>query len=220
MHPTSSRTAGPKCELPLQTLRFPSRFAATGFELDVPVGWVEQTVPDEDTAFDQWHEFVTLAHVCTPDTAFTLTVSARPALEDGAVSDWAAQLLEHHGLQFWTLGEQSLGCHGALAGEGVRGTAFGPVRSLYVFAEDGQRLLMLQLEGPEALGGVLASLWNTILGSFRLREPFGPTVTLWPPLEVPAEPSPATWPQPMQQAGGQGETGAQPGLGKIGSVAG
>lgn len=170
----------------LHSWRFPSRVAALGFSLRLPLDWQAEWLPDEDPDFADPNYLMPLATVRARNAAVRLEIGARPAFEDGAVSDWAWQLLEEEGLPRPALHEHRLGDLGALVGESVGYTASGLMHLRFAFAEDGQRLVRVVLRAPYVLADAVDPIWFTALDSFRLESPFGPTVTLWSPAETSA----------------------------------
>lgn len=168
----------------LHTWRFPSRVAALGFGLKLPSDWNTEWLPDEDPDFGDAGYLMPLASVSARTAAVSLTVSARPAYEEGAVSDWAWELLEQQSLPRPALHEHRLGDLPALVGESVGYSATGLVHLRFAFAEDGQRLIRVMLRAPYMLADAVDALWFSALDSFALDDPFGPTVTLWSPADT------------------------------------
>lgn len=168
----------------MHTWRFPSRVAALGFGLQLPFDWAAAWLPDEDPDFGDSAYLMPLASVAARNAAVSLDVSARPAYEDGAVSDWAWQLLERQGLPRPALHEYRMGDMPALVGESVGYSATGLVHLRFAFAEDGQRLVRVMLRAPYVLADAVDALWFSALDSFVLDNPFGPTATLWPLAET------------------------------------
>jgi hypothetical protein len=164
--------------------RFPSRVAALGFGVALPSDWNADWLPDEDPNFGDAGYLMPLAAVSTRTAAVCLTVSARPAYEEGSVSDWAWQLLELQGLPRPALHEYRMGDLPALVGESVGYSAKGLTQIRFAFAEDGQRLIRMMLRAPYVLADAVDSVWFSALDSFTLEDPFGPTVTLWSPAEA------------------------------------
>lgn len=167
-----------------QSWRFPSRVAALGFSLRLPLDWTSEWLPDEDPDFGDPAYLMPLATVIAPQAAARLEFSARPAYEEGAVSDWAWQLLEDEGLPRPALHEHRLGDLSALVGESVGYTSAGLMHLRFAFAEDGQRLVRAVLRAPYVLADAVDAIWFNALESFRLEDPFGPTVTLWSPADT------------------------------------
>ena len=82
----------------------PGRIADLGFRMAVPKDWQVPELPAEDVDFSDPTKFVPLMVAVAPYAAIALTVCARPAYENGAVSDWAA-----HRTPRWPVGGWSWG---------------------------------------------------------------------------------------------------------------
>ena len=84
--------------LSFQPRTFSARIADLGFTVDLPEDWVTQELPAEEPDFSDPTRLVPLAVVCAPHAAIALTFAARPAYEDGTVTDWTWYLLQQAGL--------------------------------------------------------------------------------------------------------------------------
>lgn len=168
----------------LRSRHFESRIANLGFDVTLPHDWVSHELPQDDADFSNTTHLIALAAVMAPHSMIVFTVAARPAYEDGTLSDWSRFLLEQHGLEPRSFGEHHLGPLPALIGEAVQDSDLGPMHVRFLFAEDGQRLINVTLLAPQVLADVVAPVWFAALDSFALTDPRGPTVALWPPIEV------------------------------------
>lgn len=134
---------------------FPARLADLAFAMDVPVGFVEVPIPEEDTDFDDPTKSAPLAVLSSPVAVAVVTVAARPAYADGTVLDWLRYLSSHYGIDLQHVLIRTVG-----TGEGHPGvTAFGvqfqegtKVNLMLVAFEDGGRFVT-------ALGLCPAELW-------------------------------------------------------------
>lgn len=167
----------------LHTWRFPSRVAALGLKVQLPSDWAPVWLPDEDPDFGDAAYLMPLASVAARNGAVSMSIDARPANEEESVADWAWQLLELQGLPRPALHEHRMGNLPALVGESVNYSAKGLMHVRFAFVEDGQRLIRVTLRAPYVLADAVDSLWLTALESFRLDDPFGPTLTLWSPAD-------------------------------------
>lgn len=167
----------------VHTWRFPSRVAALGLKVQLPSDWMPQWLPDEDPDFGNAAYLMPLACVAAPQGAVSLSIDARPAHEEVSVADWAWGLMELQGLPRPALHEYRMGKLTALVGESANYSAKGLMHVRFAFVEDGQRLIRLSLEAPYVLADAVDALWFAALDSFRLDDPFGPTLTLWSPAE-------------------------------------
>src|SRR5262245_55944314 len=93
----------------LATRTFPSRIADLGFAVSLPSDWINHTLPEEDTNFDEPTKLVALAVITAPHAAIVLSVAARPAYSDGTLSDWGRFLLEKDSANVRAMGEGRLG---------------------------------------------------------------------------------------------------------------
>ncbi|MBI5254978.1 MAG: hypothetical protein HY855_00655 [Burkholderiales bacterium] len=183
--------------------RFPARTASLGFSLRLPAEWPSHALPDEAPDFSDPAQLLPLATVSAPHAAIVFSVAARPAYAEGSLSGWALYLLAQQGLRTPGLGEAVLGAAqgpgglAAVTGEAERPCELGVTRVRFALFEDGGRLVLLRLSASAAMADVLGDLWQAAIGSFRLDEPAGPTVPLWPPgqrapMAVPAPPAAPT----------------------------
>ncbi len=113
--------------------------------------------------------------------AVVFTVAARPAFDDGTLSQWLdhfarVNLQDPGPVEVEELsGRPAVSCWGIQISDGV------VLRARAVFVEDGGKLLVLNVMAPDDLWGSLASTLVTILRSFELITPAGATVALCPP---------------------------------------
>lgn len=179
-------------DLPSSCYEVPARIASLGFRVDLPSDWQAHELPDESLNFDDPRYMVSLSVITAQHSALVFAVAARPAFDDGTVSDWSRYLIAEAGLSPRTQGEGQLGDLPALLGEAVLKSDAGPMLVRYAFAEDGGRFLNLTLTAPLMLAGALQGVWSRVLTSFTLDDPRGATVPVWPAATVPEQvPQPA-----------------------------
>jgi hypothetical protein len=173
----------------LATRTFPSRIADLGFALTLPGDWISHELPAETPNFDDPAQLVALAVVTAPHSAIVLAVAARPAYSEGTLSDWGRWLLEKESASVRAMGEGKMGSLPALIAEATKDSEVGTLVLRTAFAEDGARLINLTLTAPELLANAVLPIWQAALESFSLSTPRGATVPVYPPVEVPAQPS-------------------------------
>lgn len=162
-------------------LNVPSRVADLGFHVDLPGDWTVHDLADDDLNFDNPTRLVGLIAVTAPHAAIVFSAAARPAYNDGTVSDWARYLIGHHGLAPRTQGAGQLGDLPAFIGTATQDSELGAMLVRYAFVEDGGRLIQVNLMAPELLASALENTWQDVLASFGLDSPKGATVPVWPP---------------------------------------
>lgn len=176
-------------DLPFSSYEVPARIASLGFRVDLPSDWQAHDLPDETLNFDDPLYMVTLSVITARHSALVFAVAARPAYEDGTVSDWSRYLIAQAGLSPRTQGDGQLGSLPALLGEAVLQSDTGPMLVRHAFAEDGGRLINLTLTAPMMLAGAVQGVWTRVLASFTLDDPRGATVPVWPAVSAPVAPS-------------------------------
>ncbi len=178
---------------------FPSRIADLGFRVQLPAEWISHTLPDEDADFSNPSFCYPLAIVTAPHSVVVFAVGARPAYEDGTLSDWARYLAGESGLQLRAMGAGAMGTMPAIMGEAVQDSDLGPMVVRFAFCEDGQRLLNITFTAPEQLDSAVRGVWFKAVESFTLETPRGTTVALHPAPEPP-QPAPEPEPEPEPAA--------------------
>ncbi len=161
-------------------LTVPSRAADLGFAVELPGDWQLHTLPDDHLNFEDSTRMLPLVVATAPQAAIVFSAAARPAYNDGTVSDWARFLLDHSALVPSTQGLGAVGDLQALVGECTQDSELGPMCVRFAFAEDGGRLLSLSLSAPQMLAQAMLPVWQQALSSFMLHSPKGPTVRVWP----------------------------------------
>lgn len=176
-------------KIDLASRAFPSRIADLGLTLSLPRDWIAHDLPEEPLNFEDPTKLVPLIVVTAPHAAIVLAIAARPAYEDGTLSDWGRFLLENESAGLRAMGEGSLGALPALIAEATKDSEVGTLVMRTAFAEDGGRLINLTLTAPELLADAVLPVWQAALESFTLATPRGSTVRVYPPATKRAEPS-------------------------------
>ena len=158
-----------------------ARVAGLGFRFLRPTDWVLVDLPAEQLDTTNPYAFLPLGICVARYGAVVFTVAARPAFDDGTLSQWLdhfarVNLQDPGPVEAEELsGRAAVGCWGIQLNDGV------VLRARAVFVEDGGKLLVLNVMAPDELWGSLASTLVTILRSFELTTPAGATVALCPP---------------------------------------
>ena len=155
----------------LATRAFPSRIADLDFSLLLPRDWISHDLPEEPLNFEDPTKLVALAIVTAPHAAIVLALAARPAYDDGTISDWGRWLLENESAGVRAMGEGRLGAMPALIAEATKDSEVGTLVLRTAFAEDGARLLNVTLTAPELLADAVRPVWQAVLDSFALGTP-------------------------------------------------
>jgi hypothetical protein len=151
----------------------PGRIADLGFRIDVPQDWQIPELPAEDVDFSDPTRFVPLMLAVAPYAAIVLTVCARPAYENGAVSDWASYLLAINKIEESNFETRTVGQLNALTALGRQEQDGTLLETRFAFIEDGGRFLNLSLMAPAMLASSLEGVWTAALESFELESPKG-----------------------------------------------
>jgi hypothetical protein len=154
----------------------PGRIADLGFQMAVPQDWQIPELAAEDVDFSDPTKFVPLMIAVAPYAVIALTVSARPAYENGAVSDWAAYLLAINKIEESDFAARSVGQLNAMTALGRQEQDGIRIETRFAFIEDGGRLLNISLMAPAMLSSSLDEVWATALESFELESPKGQNV--------------------------------------------
>ncbi|MGJ5820568.1 hypothetical protein [Paludibaculum fermentans] len=167
---------------------FPARLADLGFEISVPSDWTVHDLPLEDVDFSNPIAFAPLMVATSPVAVVALTVSARPAYDNGSVRDWVTYLLENNEIQMTAGGPREVGpLEGimALGRQNQEGTWLD--HRFFIF-EDGGRLVNVNLMAPESIAGSFEPVWQAVMEYFKLSAPKGQTTPVSyvpPPAEEP-----------------------------------
>ena len=166
----------------------PARLANLGFRYLRPDDWIEAELPVEEYDFEKPTTCAPLAIVHPGFALIVFTVGARPAFSDGTVAQWLEYLLREQGYDPSPPEEEQLDAHRAVAcwlTTVENGTA---IRQRVMALEDGGRLLLLGALAPRDLWDGAEEKLATMLRSFTLERPQGPSFEL-APADRPLEPS-------------------------------
>ena len=167
----------------------PARLADLECELDVPPGFAEPPLPGGDTDFSDPSAMGALTLMASPVAAVFVTVSARPAYEDGSVMEWYSFLAGKFGIGTTSLMPGRVGGrvhrHAAVLAEGEMEQDGLRLKIVLAALEDGGRFVIVQAMCPEELWASFEGPLRKAVGSFELARPKGATAPLFPDTPVP-----------------------------------
>lgn len=161
---------------------YPALIADLEFSLELPVEFVEPEFPREDVDFADPTKMAPLMLASSPVATALITVSARPAYDDGCVEQWTRFLADHFGMTLTSVeagrvGDAS-GSHPAVlcrAEQVQDGTA---LTFFLATIEDGKRLLIVNGMCPTELLPSYGAALESGVRSMKLARPHGGTVPL------------------------------------------
>lgn len=165
---------------------FPSRIADLGFSLSLPRGFALPELPPGDPDFSNPTTMHPIGVGMSQVALAVLSVSARPAYDDGSVMDWLRYLADEQGLTLSTLMPGHVGPHPAVLADAHQEQDGMPLRLRLAALEDGARFLIIMAMSPAELWPSFGDAMGRALESFRLDNPRGPTAPLVPGTPVPA----------------------------------
>ena len=146
--------------------------------MDVPTGFHEAPIPEEDINFDDPTKSAPLAVLSSSVAVAVITVAARPVYADGTVLDWVRYLASHYGIDLQHVLIRNVG-----KGEGHPGvTAFGVqfqdgvrINLMLVAFEDGGRFVTAHGLCPAELWPSYGNALAAAVESITLERPQGST---------------------------------------------
>ena len=161
----------------IQTI-VPPRVADLAFVYDRPREFHVVELPPEQPRFEDANYFMPLHVSMAGYGAVLITVSARPAYEDGSVEDW----VRHHAGRLMgevqSVREGRVGELRGMVAEAVQESEAGRMRSRAFFFEDGGRLVVVGAMAPEAVWGSVEGMLQHAISTFRLAMARGQTTPL------------------------------------------
>lgn len=121
-----------------------------------------------------------LAVALTPYGPMVFTVAARPAFDDGAVSQWLEYICSAEGYQHTLVKETRIGDRPAVTCDATQKTDDVTMKMRFVLFEDGGRLFQMSAMAPEPLWAAAIEKMGPMLTSLELREARGTKVALFP----------------------------------------
>ncbi|MBL8693241.1 MAG: hypothetical protein JNJ88_04015 [Planctomycetes bacterium] len=157
-----------------------ARIADLEFTFLHPEGWVLKELPAEDTDFTNPTAYLPLT-ICTPtDLPLVFAVAARPAFDDGTVSEWLSWVVREQGFGEPEIERDDIGPHpavGCFAEQNQTEIAMGMRLAML---EDGGRIVTVSVLAPQVAFGEVAAAFSVMLHSFRLARPRGAKAALAP----------------------------------------
>ncbi|MBL9190214.1 MAG: hypothetical protein JNK23_22220 [Opitutaceae bacterium] len=159
-------------------------------------------LPAEEVDFSKGSQFMPLAIALTQYGPMVFTVAARPAFDDGAVSQWLEYICRADGYQHTPVKETRIGDRPAVTCDATQKADDVTMKMRFVLFEDGGRLIQMSAMAPEPLWDSAIKKMAPMLASLELREARGTKVPLFPGQPVPVsktegqtEPSPPPAPE-------------------------
>jgi hypothetical protein len=151
--------------------------ADLAFALDVPAEFVEPDVLREEIDFSDPTKSFPLLLVSSPVATALITVSARPAYDDGCVEQWLRFLADHFGMSLSSVrqgrvGDQESG-HPAVLAEAEQVQDGTLLRFRLAALEDGGRFVIVMAMAPAELWPSYGVALEAAVGSLRLTRPKG-----------------------------------------------
>ncbi len=142
-------------------------------------------LPAEEVDFSKGAQFMPLAVAITQYGPMVFTVAARPAYEDGTVSQWLDYICQAEGYAHTPVKETRLGAYPAVTCDATQKTDAVTMKMRFVLFEDGGRLIQMSAMAPEPLWDSAIKKMAPMLASLELRETRGTKVALFPGQPVP-----------------------------------
>lgn len=160
-----------------------------------PADFTIAELPPETPDFSDGAKFMPLAVAMTPYGPMVFTVAARPAFDDGAVSQWLEYICGQEGYPHSPVTATRVGNLPAVTCDAAQKADDGtPMKMRFVLLEDGGRLLQMAAMSPEVFWPAALTKMSPMLESFELREVRGSKVPLVPGGPPPQSLAPETPP--------------------------
>lgn len=158
-----------------------ARVPGLGFRYLRPTDWVQVDLPAEQLDVNNPTAFLPLGISVARYGAVLFTVAARPAFDDGTLSQWLDYIAKANQQDPGPIEREVLKGRDAVACWGVQRNDGLVMRARMVFLEDGGHLVALCAMAPDELWASLAATLYAVLHSFELTTPAGTKVPLCPP---------------------------------------
>ncbi len=145
-----------------------------------PADFKVADLPAEETDFSKGAQFMPLAIAVTQYGPMVFTVAARPAYEDGTVSQWLDYICSAEGYTHTPVKETRIGAYPAVTCDATQKADDITMKMRFMLFEDGGRLFQMSAMAPEALWDSAIKTMAPMLASLELRETRGTQVSLFP----------------------------------------
>ncbi len=164
-------------------------------------------LPADEVDFSKGAQFMPLAVAITQYGPMVFTVAARPAYEDGVVSQWLEYICKAEGYAHTPVKATRIGEYPAVTCDATQKTDDVTMKMRFVLFEDGGRIFQMSAMAPEPLWDSAIKKMAPMLASLELHEARGTKVALLPGGPVPAA-QPAA--KPAENSEGKAAATAQP----------
>ena len=175
-----------------------------------PADFTLAEIPSTPPDFSDAGQFLPLAVAMTSVGPMVFSVAARPAFEDGAVSQWLEYICRKEGYPHSPVAETRIGGLPAVWCDATQAMDNGTVMKMrFVLLEDGGRLFQMSAMAPEIFWSVAVVKMEPMLASLELREVRGTVVALLPGRSAPLA-TPTLTPAPTAAATAPATAASEP----------
>ncbi len=160
-------------------------------------------LPNEEVDFSKGSQFMPLAIAVTQYGPMIFTVAARPAFDDGALSQWTEYICKAEGYPHSPVTETRVGEYPAVTCDATQKADDVTMKMRFVLFEDGGRLFQMSAMAPEPFWTSAIEKMAPMLASLQLRESHGTKVALFPGQPVPVAKSETDTVAPAPEASKQ-----------------
>jgi hypothetical protein len=157
---------------------FPSRIADLAFSITVPEEFGPLPLPEEKIDFTDPVKMVPLAILSSPVAAALISITARPAYEDGTVMDWVLYLMKHYRFTPTSMSHGAVGghhhAHPAILSEGHETQEDMLLRFHMAAFEDGGRFVVAHGICPDAIWSSFGEILHDAVRTVELDSPMNP----------------------------------------------
>lgn len=154
-------------------LHVPPKVADLGFTVKIHREFMHVPVPAEEHDFSNPQTCCPLLVVMATYGAVVFGVAARPAYENGTLTDWCSYFCQCNNFQVQAMGPGLVGGVPCIIADVTQHTEAALMRLRVAAMEDGGRLILLSAMAPESVWPSVKDTLLTMLDSFTLDEPKG-----------------------------------------------